>query len=64
MVTGFGGWTSINYFVFPAMIGVEEYEALRKLIKETGLVIQWRRFHPRSDWYWEDDITETVNCWE
>jgi len=31
---------------------VEEYEALRKLIHETGLkMIQWRNFNIDPDWY-------------
>lgn len=49
----FGGWSSINYFVFPGMTdSVEEYEALRKLISETGLsMIQWRNFNIDPDWY-------------
>ena len=53
VVNSFGGWTSINYFVFPGMTdSVEEYEALRKLIKETGLkMIQWRNFNIDPDWY-------------
>jgi wyosine [tRNA(Phe)-imidazoG37] synthetase (radical SAM superfamily) len=48
-----GGWTSINYFVFPGMTDSEdEYEALRKLISETGLdMIQWRNFNIDPDWY-------------
>ena len=48
-----GGWTSINYFVFPGMTDcVEEYEALRKVIAETGLkMIQWRNFNIDPDWY-------------
>ncbi len=48
-----GKWTSINYFVFPGMTDtVAEYEALRKLIKETGLkMIQWRNFNIDPDWY-------------
>jgi pyruvate-formate lyase-activating enzyme len=48
-----GGWTSINYFVFPGMTdSVEEYEALRQLIKETDLcMIQWRNFNIDPDWY-------------
>ena len=48
-----GKWTSINYFVFPGMTdSVEEYEALRKLIKDTGLkMIQWRNFNIDPDWY-------------
>ena len=48
-----GKWTSINYFVFPGMTdSVKEYEALRKLIKDTGLkMIQWRNFNIDPDWY-------------
>jgi pyruvate-formate lyase-activating enzyme len=48
-----GGWTSINYFVFPGMTDSEaEYEALRKLISGTGLnMIQWRNFNIDPDWY-------------
>jgi len=53
VVNSFGGWTSINYFVFPGMTdSIEEYEALRKLIKTTGLkMIQWRNFNIDPDWY-------------
>jgi pyruvate-formate lyase-activating enzyme len=53
VVRSFGGWTSINYFVFPGMTdSVAEYEALRKLIRETGLcMIQWRNFNIDPDWY-------------
>ena len=53
VMTSYGGWTSINYFVFPGMTdSEEEYEALRKLIKETGLkMIQWRNFNIDPDWY-------------
>ncbi|HTE28395.1 radical SAM protein [Flavitalea sp.] len=48
-----GGWSSINYFVFPGMTdSEEEYEALRKLITETKLsMIQWRNFNIDPDWY-------------
>lgn len=48
-----GGWTSINYFVFPGMTDCEdEYEALRKLIRDTDLtMIQWRNFNIDPDWY-------------
>jgi wyosine [tRNA(Phe)-imidazoG37] synthetase (radical SAM superfamily) len=48
-----GGWTSINYFVFPGMTdSEEEYQALRKLISGTGLdMIQWRNFNIDPDWY-------------
>jgi hypothetical protein len=53
VVNSFGGWTSINYFVFPGMTdSVEEYEALRKVITATGLkMIQWRNFNIDPDWY-------------
>ncbi|HRP31309.1 MAG TPA: radical SAM protein [Agriterribacter sp.] len=53
VVNSFGGWTSINYFVFPGMTdSVDEYEALRKLIQDTGLkMIQWRNFNIDPDWY-------------
>ena len=53
VVRSFGGWTSINYFVFPGMTdSVAEYEALRKLIIETDLcMIQWRNFNIDPDWY-------------
>ena len=53
VVRSFGGWTSINYFVFPGMTdSVSEYEALRKLIIDTDLcMIQWRNFNIDPDWY-------------
>lgn len=53
IVKDFGGWTSINYFVFPGMTDTEaEYEALRKLIAETNIsMIQWRNFNIDPDWY-------------
>ncbi|MGN6600899.1 MAG: radical SAM protein [Ginsengibacter sp.] len=53
VVNSFGGWTSINYFVFPGMTdSIGEYEALRKLVRETGLkMIQWRNFNIDPDWY-------------
>ncbi len=53
VVREFGGWTSINYFVFPGMTdSVAEYEALRKLITDTDLcMIQWRNFNIDPDWY-------------
>jgi len=58
----YGGWSSINYFVFPGMTDtVEEYEALRKLIIDTGLrMIQWRNFNIDPDWYLSRmQLTET-----
>jgi wyosine [tRNA(Phe)-imidazoG37] synthetase (radical SAM superfamily) len=53
VVRDFGGWTSINYFVFPGMTdSVAEYEALRQLIIDTDLkMIQWRNFNIDPDWY-------------
>ncbi len=57
-----GGWASINYFVFPGMSdSVEEYEALRALIRYTGLsMIQWRNFNIDPDWYLgKIGVTET-----
>lgn len=53
VVRSYGGWASINYFVFPGMTdSVEEYEALRKFILDTGLtMIQWRNFNIDPDWY-------------
>jgi pyruvate-formate lyase-activating enzyme len=65
VVREFGGWTSINYFVFPGMTdSAEEYEALRKLIRETGLnMIQWRNFNIDPDWYLGKlGVTETGEC--
>lgn len=65
VVNGFGGWTSINYFVFPGMTdSVEEYEALRKLIKSTGLkMIQWRNFNIDPDWYLgKIGVTDSGEC--
>ncbi|CAL1517597.1 radical SAM protein [Chitinophaga sp. MM2321] len=61
----FGGWSSINYFVFPGMTdSADEYEALRKLIRETGLnMIQWRNFNIDPDWYLGKlGVTETGEC--
>lgn len=53
VVRDHGGWTSINYFVFPGMTdSIDEYEALRNIINETGLrMIQWRNFNIDPDWY-------------
>ncbi|HET9745391.1 MAG TPA: radical SAM protein [Chitinophagaceae bacterium] len=65
IVNRHGGWTSINYFVFPGMTdSVEEYEALRNLINETGLkMIQWRNFNIDPDWYLgKIGISETGEC--
>ncbi len=65
IVRRYGGWTSINYFVFPGITDSEaEYEALRKLISSTGLnMIQWRNFNIDPDWYLGKlGLTDTGEC--
>lgn len=65
VVREYGGWTSINYFVFPGMTdSIEEYEALRKMIIDTGLnMIQWRNFNIDPDWYMgKIGVTDTGDC--
>lgn len=65
IVRSAGGWASMNYFVFPGMTdSIEEYEALRNVIKETGLnMIQWRNFNIDPDWYLgKTGIAETGEC--
>lgn len=65
VVRSFGGWASINYFVFPGMTdSIEEYEALRKLIRDTDLsMIQWRNFNIDPDWYMgKIGIADTGEC--
>jgi pyruvate-formate lyase-activating enzyme len=65
VVRSFGGWASINYFVFPGMTdSIEEYEALRQLIRTTGLtMIQWRNFNIDPDWYLgKIGVTDTGEC--
>ena len=60
-----GGWASINYFVFPGVTdSVDEYEALRELIRSTGLdMIQWRNFNIDPDWYLgKMGITDPGEC--
>ncbi len=53
MVRKYGGWSSINYFVFPGMTdSIAEFEALCELIESTKLdMIQWRSFNIDPDWY-------------
>ncbi|MEO5673718.1 MAG: radical SAM protein [Chitinophagales bacterium] len=61
-VRKYNGWASLNYFVFPGMTdAVEEYEELRKFIRETDLcMIQWRNFNIDPDWYLEKiGVSET-----
>ncbi|HMR84775.1 MAG TPA: radical SAM protein, partial [Niabella sp.] len=65
VVDSFGGWTSINYFVFPGMTdSIAEYEALRKLIRDTHLkMIQWRNFNIDPDWYLgKIGVADTGEC--
>lgn len=62
VVRSMGGWTSINYFVFPGITDSEdEVEALHQLIEQTDLnMIQWRNFNIDPDWYLgKMNITET-----
>lgn len=53
VVKQYGGWASINYFVFPGMTdSIAEFDALCDLIRITGLdMIQWRSFNIDPDWY-------------
>lgn len=53
IVREYGGWASINYFVFPGVTDTEaEYNALCDLIDYTGLsMIQWRNFNIDPDFY-------------
>ncbi|MCL6524099.1 MAG: radical SAM protein [Thermoflavifilum sp.] len=53
IVKEYGGWTSINYLVFPGITDQKaEYEALCQLIEETQLdMIQWRNLNIDPDWY-------------
>ena len=53
VVKKYGGWASINYFVFPGVTdSVAEFEALCDFIRNTGLdMIQWRNFNIDPDWY-------------
>jgi pyruvate-formate lyase-activating enzyme len=53
VVRDYGGWSSINYFVFPGMTdSVAEFDALCEMISTTGLsMIQWRNFNIDPDWY-------------
>jgi MoaA/NifB/PqqE/SkfB family radical SAM enzyme len=65
IVNSYGGWTSINYFVFPGMTdSIAEYRALRELIQETGLkMIQWRNFNIDPDWYLgKIGVADTGDC--
>ena len=59
-----GGWSSINYFVFPGMTDSEaELDALRQFIETTKIsMIQWRNFNIDPDWYLgKIGITDTGN---
>ncbi len=70
VVNRYRGWTSINYFVFPGLTDSdEEHQALRELIRSTGLkMIQWRNFNIDPDWYLERvgvaDTEETMGVRE
>jgi pyruvate-formate lyase-activating enzyme len=65
IVKKYGGWASINYFVFPGMTdSIAEFEALCELIDSTGLdMIQWRSFNIDPDWYLgKMGIADTGEC--
>lgn len=65
IVNSYAGWTSLNYFVFPGITdSIAEYEALRKLIRETELkMIQWRSFNIDPDWYLKKiGLSQTGEC--
>lgn len=65
IVKKYGGWASINYFVFPGMTDcIEEFDALCDLIRTTGLdMIQWRSFNIDPDWYLgKMNIGDTGEC--
>lgn len=65
VVRRYGGWSSINYFVFPGMTdSIAEVDALCELIRETDLnMIQWRNFNIDPDWYLgKMGIADTGEC--
>jgi pyruvate-formate lyase-activating enzyme len=65
VVRKYGGWASINYFVFPGMTdSIAEFEALCELIRSTGLnMIQWRNFNIDPDWYLgKIGVADTGEC--
>lgn len=65
VVRRYGGWSSINYFVFPGMTdSIAELDALCDLIRETDLnMIQWRNFNIDPDWYLgKMNIADTGEC--
>lgn len=65
VVRRYGGWSSINYFVFPGMTdSIAELDALREFIRETDLnMIQWRNFNIDPDWYLgKMGVADTGEC--
>ena len=65
VVRRYGGWASINYFVFPGMTdSIAEFDALCEFITDTGLsMVQWRNFNIDPDWYLgKMNITDTGEC--
>ena len=65
VVRRYGGWSSINYFVFPGMTdSIAELDALCDFIRETDLnMIQWRNFNIDPDWYLgKMGIADTGEC--
>ncbi len=65
VVRSYGGWSSINYFVFPGMTdSIAEFDALCEMISATGLnMIQWRNFNIDPDWYLgKMGVADTGEC--
>ena len=65
VVRRYGGWSSINYFVFPGMTdSIAELDALCEFIRETDLnMIQWRNFNIDPDWYLgKMGVADTGEC--
>ncbi len=65
VVRKYGGWSSINYFVFPGMTDcIAEFDALCAFIRETDIsMIQWRNFNIDPDWYLgKMNVADTGEC--
>lgn len=65
IVRKYGGWSSINYFVFPGMTdSIAEFDALCEFIRETDIsMIQWRNFNIDPDWYLgKMGVTDSGEC--
>lgn len=63
LVRQYGGWASINYFVYPGLTdSLAEYQALAQFIRDTNInMIQWRNFNIDPDWYLEKAKIGAIN---